>query len=115
MAARRILVLGGGFAGLWSAIGAARKRQELGLSESELAITLLNRDRFHSLRVRNYEADLPPCRVPLAAVLKVLIVECHDRYLASEFFQGKVDEKKEPPEPQHFPPANPTPNVAAEV
>jgi NADH:ubiquinone reductase (H+-translocating) len=75
VAARRILVLGGGFAGLWSAIGAARKRQELGLSESELAITLVNRDRFHSLRVRNYEADLPPCRVPLAAVLDPVGVE----------------------------------------
>ena len=30
MSVKRILVLGGGFAGLWSAVGAARKLDELG-------------------------------------------------------------------------------------
>ena len=31
MSVKRILVLGGGFAGLWSAVGAARKLDELGM------------------------------------------------------------------------------------
>lgn len=75
MPAGRILVLGGGFAGLWSAVAAARQREELGLAAGELAITLVNRDRFHGLRVRAYEADLTPCRVPLAAVLDPVGVE----------------------------------------
>src|SRR4051794_18347633 len=30
MSAKRVLVLGGGFAGLWSAVGAARKLDEIG-------------------------------------------------------------------------------------
>ena len=75
MSAKRILVLGGGFAGLWSAVGAARKRDELGIAEGDLAITLVNRDGFHSIRVRNYEADLANVRVPLDDVLQPVGVE----------------------------------------
>ena len=55
MCAKRILVLGGGFAGLWSAVGAARKLDELGLGSEAVEVTLVNRDAFHSIRVRNYE------------------------------------------------------------
>ena len=66
---KRILVLGGGFAGLWAAAGAARKLDELGVGDEEVAITLVNRDPFHSIRVRNYESDLTPTRVPLRDVL----------------------------------------------
>jgi NADH dehydrogenase len=69
MTPMRILVLGGGFAGLWSAVGAARKLDELGLGPDAVDITLVNRDAFHSIRVRNYEADLTPTRVPLDDVL----------------------------------------------
>jgi NADH dehydrogenase len=61
--------LGGGFAGLWSAVGAARKLDELGLGPDAVKVTLINRDPFHSIRVRNYEADLTSVRVPLDAVL----------------------------------------------
>jgi NADH dehydrogenase len=66
---KRILVLGGGFAGLWAAAGAARKLDELGVDDDEVAVTLVNRDPFHSIRVRNYESDLTPTRVPLRDVL----------------------------------------------
>ena len=66
---RRIVVLGGGFAGLWSAVGAARKLDELRVGTDEVEVTLVNRDAFHSIRVRNYEADLGPVRVPLDDVL----------------------------------------------
>lgn len=64
-----VLVLGGGFAGLWAAVGAARRRHELDVSPADARITLINRDEFHSIRVRNYEADLRPVRVPLSSVL----------------------------------------------
>jgi NADH dehydrogenase len=70
MVPKRILVLGGGFAGLWSAVGAARKLDELGLGPEAVEVTLVNRDAFHSIRVRNYEADLTPVRVPLDDVLE---------------------------------------------
>jgi NADH dehydrogenase len=65
MDAKRILVLGGGFAGLWSAVGAARKLDELGKGSDAAGVTLVNRDPFHHIRVHNYEADLSRVRVPL--------------------------------------------------
>lgn len=66
---KRVLVLGGGFAGLWSALGAARKRHELGISPTGLEITLVNRFDYHSIRVRNYETDLGETLVPFEKVL----------------------------------------------
>ena len=69
MTARQILVLGGGFAGLWSAVGAARKLDELGSRPGEIEITLVNPDPYHNIRVRNYESDLRNVRVPLDDVL----------------------------------------------
>jgi hypothetical protein len=47
MSAKRILMLGGGFAGLWSAVGAARKLDELGQGPDAVEVTLVNRDAFH--------------------------------------------------------------------
>ncbi|MEA5416049.1 NAD(P)/FAD-dependent oxidoreductase [Synechococcus sp. BA-132 BA5] len=69
MAAQRILVLGGGFAGLWSALAAARHLDQLGIGPDAIEVLLVNRDAFHAIRVRNYEPDLTPLRVPLEAVL----------------------------------------------
>ncbi len=69
MTAKRILVLGGGFAGLWCAVGAARKLDELGQGSDAVDVTLVNRDAFHSIRVRNYEPDLTSIRIPLDDVL----------------------------------------------
>jgi NADH:ubiquinone reductase (H+-translocating) len=66
---KRILVLGGGFAGLWSAVGAARKRRELGFGPDAFDITLVDRQPFHNIRVRNYEADLSDVCVPFDDVL----------------------------------------------
>ena len=66
---QRLLVLGGGFAGLWSALSAARQRDQLGLGPDAVEVLLVNRDAFHGIRVRNYEADLSALRVPLEGVL----------------------------------------------
>ncbi|MCC7086505.1 MAG: FAD-dependent oxidoreductase [Pirellulales bacterium] len=70
MSTHQIVVLGGGFAGLWSAVGAARQLDELGYSAKQAEISLVNRDAFHNIRVRNYEADLAHVRVPLDDVLE---------------------------------------------
>ena len=70
LSARQILVLGGGFAGLWSAAAAARKLDELGSSPGSVEITLVNQHSYHSIRVRNYESDLTSTRVPLTDVLE---------------------------------------------
>jgi NADH dehydrogenase len=69
MSAKQIVVLGGGFAGLWSALGAARGLDELGHGPDVAEVTLVNRDGYHGIRVRNYEADLSGVRIPLDEVL----------------------------------------------
>lgn len=63
---KNIVVIGGGFAGLWSAVAAARQADRL---QQPVQITLINRDDQHSVRVRNYEDDLAETRVPLPSVL----------------------------------------------
>jgi len=72
---QRILVLGGGFAGLWSALGAARKLREQGIGPETARVSLVNRDAYHAIRVRNYEPDLEGLRVPLDEVLEPVGVE----------------------------------------
>jgi NADH dehydrogenase len=69
MAATRVLVLGSGFAGLWAALGAARRLDELGASQDAVDIAVVSSRPFHDIRVRNYEADLSPCRIPLQDLL----------------------------------------------
>lgn len=66
---QRIIVLGAGFAGLWSAIGAARALDERGIGQDRVEVTVVNTTPWHSIRVRNYEADLSDARVPLADIL----------------------------------------------
>jgi len=64
-----IVVIGSGFGGLWSAIGAARKLDELGVGSEEVSITVVDQNDFHSIRVRNYEQDLESTIIPLSKVL----------------------------------------------
>jgi NADH dehydrogenase len=65
----RILILGAGFAGLWAAIGAARKRDEIGARAAEVEILVLDRNPYHNIRVRNYEVDLSDAAIPLPGLL----------------------------------------------
>ncbi len=66
----RILVLGGGFAGLWSAVGAKRKLVELGVAPQAAEVVLVDQNPYHNIRVRNYESDLSDVIVPLDDVLE---------------------------------------------
>ncbi|TMJ21811.1 MAG: NAD(P)/FAD-dependent oxidoreductase, partial [Alphaproteobacteria bacterium] len=65
----RILVLGAGFAGLWAAVGAARKLDEIGARSGEVDVVVIDRNPFHNVRVRNYELDLADVAIPLGEVL----------------------------------------------
>jgi len=65
----RILVLGAGFAGLWAAIGAARKLDEIGAQSADVEILVVDRNPYHNIRVRNYEVDLSEAAIPLAGLL----------------------------------------------
>ena len=64
-----VVVIGSGFAGLWAALGAARRLDELGVPAGTVDITVLSPRPFHDIRVRNYEADLRDNRIPLAQLL----------------------------------------------
>ena len=64
-----VVVLGSGFAGLWAALGAARRLDELGAVDGDVNVTVLSSQPYHDIRVRNYESDLTPCRIPLRDVL----------------------------------------------
>ena len=72
-ATARVLVLGSGFAGLWAALGAARRLEELRIDGID--ITVVSKQPFHDIRVRNYEADLSPSRIPLGRLLDPVGVE----------------------------------------
>ncbi len=67
--AKRVLVLGSGFAGLWAALGAARRLDELCAADDAVDVTVVSSQPFHDIRVRNYEADLSACRIPLPDLL----------------------------------------------
>jgi NADH dehydrogenase len=69
MSLQRIIVLGAGFAGLWSAVGAARALDGRGIGQDRVEVTVVNATPWHCIRVRNYETDLSDARVPLADVL----------------------------------------------
>lgn len=61
-----VLVIGGGFAGVWSAAAAARLRE---LNGSELSVTLVAPGDDLVIRPRLYEADPQQMRVPLQRIL----------------------------------------------
>ena len=64
-----VVVIGSGFAGLWAALGAARRLDELAVPAGAVDVTVLSGQPFHDIRVRNYEADLSACRIPLSDLL----------------------------------------------
>lgn len=65
--AAQIVVVGGGFAGLWAAIAASRKLASK--KTKEVSVTLISRDPYLTIRPRLYEANPQELRVPLAPVL----------------------------------------------
>lgn len=66
---KTIAIIGGGFAGLVAAISTVRELDALGVGSDEVKVTLINRDPFTCIRVRNYERDLSEVRVPLDDML----------------------------------------------
>jgi NADH dehydrogenase len=86
---KEIVVVGGGFAGLWSALGAARKRAELGLGAEALGIVLIDRNPYHAIRVRNYEEDLSEVTIPFADLLDPVRVERVTGTVTSIDFAGR--------------------------
>lgn len=90
---KKLIIIGGGYAGFWSAMSAIRQSRALGKSE-QLSITLINLDPYLTMRPRLYETSLEGIRVELEQYLKPLGIE---------FLVGKVE---------HISPVNNTVSVA---
>ncbi|HEX4044789.1 MAG TPA: FAD-dependent oxidoreductase [Gammaproteobacteria bacterium] len=86
---KKILIIGGGFAGVWSALSAVRLRR-IHNKESEIEITLLNKDDYHGMRPRYYEEDLSEVRVPLEKILTPIGV----KYKLGEVIQIDPNQQK---------------------
>lgn len=66
---KNILVVGGGFAGLWAALAAAREAEIAG---GAIAITLASRDEYLTLRPRLYEQDPARLQEHLRPILETV-------------------------------------------
>jgi NADH dehydrogenase len=75
MRQKRIVIVGGGFAGVWAAMGASRLLRRHGAA-SRVGITLLSSDDALVIRPRLYESDLSGVRVPLGGVLSPVGIDC---------------------------------------
>ena len=69
---KHLALVGGGFAGLWAALAAAR---EFVLAGETCRITLVSRDEFLTVRPRLYEVFTPTMRVALAPILAAVDIE----------------------------------------
>jgi NADH dehydrogenase len=74
MDTERILIVGGGFAGVNAAVGAV---DTLGAAQDRIAVELVSSSPFWVIKPRLYESDLAGVRVPLAGVLDPLGVVHH--------------------------------------
>lgn len=59
---KNVVIVGGGFAGMWAALTAAR---EFASADAEVGITLVSRDEYLTVRPRLYEAFSEGLRAPL--------------------------------------------------
>jgi NADH dehydrogenase len=66
----RLIIIGGGFAGVWAAIAAAEERNQRGGPQSPVDITLISRDPWLTIRPRLYERSLEGVRVHLDPILR---------------------------------------------
>jgi len=64
-----LVIVGGGFAGMWAALGAAHEVAE---NEADIAITVVSKDPYLTIRPRLYERDPETLRAPLAPAFEPL-------------------------------------------
>ena len=99
---KNIIIIGGGFAGLWSALGAARQIDE---HDGEICVTLISSNRYLTIRPRLYEPNPQSLRVPLAATLEpvaVALVEGTVRKIDHETKSITIDQPAGPPESREY-------------
>ena len=79
---KRILIVGAGFAGLWSALGAARLIDQAGVADGTIEIALVAPEPALHLRPRFHEAGPHAMSTPLLPLLEAVGVR---------YFQGQVE------------------------
>ncbi len=67
-----LVIVGGGFAGMWAALGAAHEAIE---NAAEVQITVVSKDPFLTVRPRLYERNPETLRIPLAPSFEPLGIE----------------------------------------
>jgi NADH:ubiquinone reductase (H+-translocating) len=72
---QQLLIIGGGFAGVWGALGASAERARLRRTAADLRITLITREPYLTIRPRLYEASPEGLRVPLGDLFDSLGVD----------------------------------------
>jgi NADH dehydrogenase len=80
MDTKRIVIVGGGFAGVNAAVGAV---DTLGAAQDRIAVELVSPTPFWVIKPRLYESDLAGVRVPLAGVLDPLGVVHHQAHVTA--------------------------------
>ena len=90
---KQIVIIGGGFAGLWAAFSAVRQIKTLG-KEGKVAITLINKTPYYNLRPRFYESKLDNTRILLNKFLRPLDVTLLvDEVATIDYFSQKINLK----------------------
>jgi NADH:ubiquinone reductase (H+-translocating) len=72
---QQLLIIGGGFAGVWGALGASAERARLRRTAADLRITLITREPYLTIRPRLYEPNPEGLRVPLGDLFDSLGVD----------------------------------------
>lgn len=80
--ARKILIVGGGFAGVWTALGAARVLDAAGEAAADVEVTLISPRPSLHVRPRLHEANPEQMAAPLLPLLKAVNVN---------FIEGAVE------------------------
>lgn len=66
MSGKRLAIIGGGFAGMWAALSAARENH---INNGQFEITLISKDPYIVMRPRLYEANPAAMREPLFSLV----------------------------------------------
>lgn len=74
MQIQHLVIIGGGFAGFWSAMSAVRQGRELEKID-QFKIMLISKDEYHGIRPRFYEGELAGTRIPIRNYLEPLNID----------------------------------------
>lgn len=80
---QKILIIGGGFAGVWSALGAARVLDHSGKTDTQVEVTLISPQPVIHIRPRLHESAPQQMSAPLLPLLKAAGIR---------FIEGTVDQ-----------------------